>query len=77
MSIGRLVRKSDGTEVPIGAKLTSDNDGEEYELKGFRKPHKPSSSGRVFVVPMEDIEGFEHSYFPHVFGLEIVDHDFS
>ncbi len=74
MSIGRLVRKSDGTEVPIGSTLST-SDGDEYELIGFRKPHKPSSSGRVYVKMETDT--FETALFPHVFGLEIIDHEFS
>lgn len=71
---GRLVTKSDGIELPIGA-IIKDNNGIEFTLKGWRRPHKASSSGRVFVMKKNDV--FERQFFPHVFGLEIVDHEFS
>jgi len=52
------------------------HDEQEYIVVGYRKPHKISSSGRVFVkLRGTDENDFEHSYFPHVFGLEIVDYD--
>jgi hypothetical protein len=71
---GRLVRKDNGEEVKIGDIL--DLNGEKFELKGWRRPHKPSSSGRVFVIATDDVRGisdFEKHFFPHVFDLEIVD----
>ena len=71
MSAGRLVHKDTGKEVLIGATLKGRNG--DVTLIGFRKPHKPSSSGRVFVEAVDDT--FEQSLFPHVFDLEIVDYD--
>lgn len=79
---GRLVTKDDGTEIPIGSTLKN-NDGTEFILKGWRRPHKASSSGRVFVskvlknIGERTEEVFERHLFPHVFGLKIVDHEFS
>jgi len=74
MSAGRLVRKSDGTEVVIGTILKAP-DGTQFVLQGWRRPQKASSSGRVFVKKRSDT--FERHLFPHVFDLKIVDHDFS
>lgn len=71
MSAGRLVHKDTGEEIKIGVTLKS-RDGD-VTLIGFRKPHKPSSSGRVFVKADDDT--FEQSLFPHVFDLKIVDYD--
>ena len=69
---GRLVDK-DGKDVQIGASVTS-GDGVFFVLMGWRRPHKVSSTGRVFVQRKGD--KFDRSYFPHVFGLKIVDHGF-
>ena len=75
MSAGRLVNRETGEEVAIGSTIKSFRD-EEYILRGFRKPHKPSSTGRVFVKrPDADENEFEESFFPGVFDLEIVDYD--
>ena len=68
---GKLVRR-DGTAVPLGATLKS-RDGEEFVVKGWRRPHKPSSTGRVFVVSKDRPDDFERQFFPSVFDLEIVD----
>jgi hypothetical protein len=73
MSAGKLVHKETGEELVIGACLNWD--GIEYELRGWRRPHKSSSSGRVFVVRADNPNGFEKSLFPHVFDLEIVDYE--
>ena len=74
MSAGRLVDK-DGNDVKIGATLTS-GQGDKYVLFGWRKPHKISSTGRVFVKPEGfDDSTFEQQFFPTVFGLKIVDFD--
>lgn len=74
-NVGRLVRKTDQSEVEIGDVIASETDGEKYIVKGFRKPHKSNSTGRVFVVSETSPHGFEQSFFPQVFGLEIVNSD--
>jgi len=73
MGAGRLVDK-DGNDVKIGATITA-GDGESFTLMGWRKPHKISSTGRVFVK--NDNDSFEQSFFPNVFDLKIIEHDFS
>jgi hypothetical protein len=37
-----------------------------YWLEGIQKPHKPSSTGRVYV---RDANGVRHEFFPNVIGL--------
>lgn len=58
-----LVREGTHEEVMVGDAITSFR-GETAVLKGGRPPHKPSSTGRVFI------EGAE--YFPSVFDLKWV-----
>lgn len=55
----------DGTPVCIGDKLTTHR-GETYTITGGRPPHKPSSTGRVWV------EG-GGEFFPTVFDLTWVE----
>jgi hypothetical protein len=55
----------DGTPVCIGEMLETHR-GEQYRITGGRPPHKPSSTGRVWV------EG-GGEYFPTVFDLKWVE----
>lgn len=75
---GRLVHKNNGKEVKIGdiVRYTRDDEVTEYEIMGWRKPHKPSSSGLVFVR-VKNTDDFQRHYYPHVFDLEIVDYEAS
>jgi hypothetical protein len=57
----------DGTPVVIGETLSTGR-GDRYVITGGRAPHKPSSTGRVFV------EGGSE-FFPNVFDLKWVEHD--
>ena len=59
-----LVHK-DGTPACIGEVLET-RSGERYAITGGRPPHKPSSTGRVWV------EG-GGEYFPTVFDLKWVE----
>lgn len=72
MGAGKLVHRETGDVVNIGDKLIA-NDGHEVILQGWRKPHKPSSTGRVFVKSETDT--FELQFFPSVFNLEIIDYE--
>jgi len=72
--MAKLINKETRKEVKEGAIIT-DFRGDTAVLVGFREPHKPSSTGRVSVK--EDGSSFAREYFPSVFGLEIVDHQFS
>jgi hypothetical protein len=44
--------------------------GNKYILTGWREPHKPSSTGRVYVK--ESPDDFASEYFPSVVGGEFV-----
>lgn len=58
----RLVYRATGQEVQIGDKVTL-SDGAEVTVESIKKPHKPSSTGRVYLMyNPEYISG----YFPEV-----------
>jgi len=41
--------------------------GEDYIITGGASPHKPSSTGKVWVT---DTEGNSHEYYPAVFDMK-------
>lgn len=43
-----------------------------YSITGFDKPHKPSSTGKVYVKEMVE-PGFSMQYYPSVIGAQWVD----
>ena len=65
-----LVHSSDGRPVEKGEFVTCFR-GDKYVIRGWRKPHKPSSTGRVYAGELDDkgneIHGVE--YFPSVFNM--------
>ena len=63
----QLVHERLGHEVQPGDQLTSFR-GETYYLRSSEKPHKPSSTGRVYVTKEPDGDNVL-SYFPGVFSL--------
>jgi len=48
--------------------LVQDRDGQNYVVKGGVPPHKPSSSGRIWVADITNTHNRE--YFPSVCGLK-------
>ena len=56
---------ANGASVQQGETVISFRN-KQYTFTGGASPHKPSSSGRVYV---EDSEGNTYEYFPHVFDL--------
>jgi len=63
----KLVHESTGKDV-YPSELVLSFRGDKYIVKGGNAPHKPSSSGRVWVT---DITNTHHSdFFPSVCGLE-------
>ena len=72
--MAKLINRETREEVKEGT-IVTDFRGDTAVLVGFREPHKPSSTGRVLVK--EEGSQFSSEYFPSVFGLEIVDHQFS
>lgn len=67
-----LVNELDGELVPPGS-LVRDRDGVRLaRITGGRAPHKPSSTGRVWIQPEDPKAGFGNGsceFFPSVFGL--------
>lgn len=68
--MAKLIDKETGKEVKTGDVVTNFR-GDRDILKSFTEPHKPSSTGKVYV------ENGLSGYYPSVFGLKIVDHQFS
>lgn len=67
-----LVRSDSKDPVCKGYALVSSR-GELAILAGGAPPHKPASTGRVYVVEGTDLANGSHysrEYFPSVFGLE-------
>jgi hypothetical protein len=61
-----LIVANTGEPARIGTQYETGK-GETVELMGGRPPHKPSSTGRVFV---EAFDGHSHGYFPSVIGMK-------
>lgn len=69
-----LVRSDTKAPVCRGDAVTSGR-GEPATVSGGAPPHKPASTGRVYVVEGTDLANGSHysrEYFPSVFGLEWV-----
>ena len=62
----KLVSKDTGKEAKFGDKLTSFR-YETYKLIGGSPPHKPSSTGSIYVVNSAEED---ECYYPSVFGLK-------
>jgi hypothetical protein len=66
----KLVHKDTGKPVELGARLKNFR-GETYYLRSDAAPHKPGSTGKVYVTKTLDEDAFnEECYFPQVFNLE-------
>lgn len=61
-----LIYEDTGRIVKIGDTLTT-REGEKYVLRHIQTPHKPSSTGRVYVSRFHSVE--QAGYFPVVFNL--------
>ena len=64
---GWSLYNKNGLEVYV--KELINNDGEYWVVEGGTPPHKPSSSGRVWVRLLDNPE-WNREFFPHVFGME-------
>ena len=67
--MAKLINEKTGVEVKTGDTLTNFR-GETAIFRSFEEPHKPSSTGKVYT------DGLGGKY-PSVYGLKIVDHQFS
>jgi hypothetical protein len=72
--MAKLIDELTGKELVIG-QVVETSRGEKTILTGFKEPHKPSSTGRVYVKA----EGAQYGneYFPSVIGAKIIEHQFS
>jgi len=64
-----LVDQETGEAAHRDAALTCSH-GDEFFLVGGRAPHKPGSTGFVWVEPADSITAISREYYPKVFGLE-------
>lgn len=64
----KLIKDNDGSEVSIGQRILTFR-GELVEILDFTAPHKPSSTGRVYV---KFADGSTREFFPSVVGCSIV-----
>ena len=72
--MAKLINEETGLEVKEGDKVTTFRD-EIGTLVSFAEPHKPSSSGKVYV--QFDGLDYRREFYPSVIGCKIVDHQFS
>ncbi len=71
--MAKIVHEKTGIEVTENEVLT-DFRGDTAIFKSFREPHKPSSTGRVYT---DDGSDYTNESFPSVYGLKIINHQFS
>lgn len=67
-----LINITTGEPVSVGDTVT-DFRGEEAILTGGTPPHKPSSTGRVFVRSASAEVGWSGEYYPSVYNLKWVE----
>lgn len=68
----KLVDEKTGKKLEVGQKVTCFR-GEEYTLTDAREPHKPSSTGRVYV--RKEGAKYGREFFPSVIGAKWVSDD--
>jgi hypothetical protein len=69
----RLVYEASGKEVVVGD--TVHLDGNAYTVWYFDKPHKPASSGKVFIRPISNENGFSAEYYVSVIGAKWIERE--
>ena len=71
----KLIDTQTGLDVTINDVYLMD-EGIEYRVMDHSAaPHKPGSTGRIYVQPVDRCNGSERSFFPSVMGLEWVHHE--
>jgi hypothetical protein len=68
----RLIYEKTGQDVRAGDLVTT-RDGEEFRLDFYREPHKPSSTGRVYITPTAG--GGQLELFPSVIGAKWIERE--
>lgn len=68
----KLIYEATGLEPKVNEEITSFR-GETYILTGWREPHKPGSSGHIYVrYPDEPGGVMSAEYYPSVFDMKFV-----
>lgn len=67
----KLINTETGLEVKVGDEVTTFR-GEKFILDSIVEPHKPSSTGKVYVTG----DDFRRGFYPSVIGCKIVGHQF-
>lgn len=70
----QLVYTATKQPVKIGDKVALKDD-KTVIVTGFQKPHKPASTGRVYVRYVDFATTTECAYFPSVIGAEWIDRE--
>ena len=69
----RLIYESNQREVKTGD--TVHLDGNAYTVYSFSEPHKPASSGKVFIRPISNENGFSAEYYVGVIGAKWIERE--
>tara|TARA_R110001632_G_scaffold151147_2_gene268740 strand:- start:179 stop:424 length:246 start_codon:yes stop_codon:yes gene_type:complete len=59
----------DGRGAVCAKELVTSSTGDKWVIEGGTPPHKPSSTGRVWVRLLDD-PTWNREFFPSVFGME-------
>lgn len=74
--MAKLINIETGKEIKVGDVVITFR-GEFAELLSFTSPHKPSSTGRVYIQSFNNESSLaRREYFPSVIGAKIINHQF-
>lgn len=72
--MGWILRDKETKNHVENGDTVQDRYGDTFTIMGFRPPHKPSSSGFVWVEGLRPDDSWgTQEFYPFVFGLEIVE----
>lgn len=69
----RLVYEASGKEVVVGDTVHLKDSA--YTVYSFSEPHKPASSGKVFIRPISNENGFSAEYYVGVIGAKWIERE--
>ena len=69
--MAKLINQETNEEIKLGDEIISFR-GEKYILNRIEEPHKPSSTGKLYVTPADQPEGMSRSFYPTVFNAKIL-----
>ncbi len=67
--MSKLINIRTKEEIKIGDRVQTGK-GQFATLLSFTPPHKPASTGRVYIE--EEENGWKHEYFPSIFGAKFI-----